>query len=349
MKIAIVVSTFPPYRGGMGNAAAAHADALRARGHEVTVFSPETSRAWFRWGNAAVLPDAISRAQEFDVVLLEYPCFGTAELLALRRTNNLVLYYHMDVVGRGIFKLIFSLHRRLVLPFILRRARRIMVSSWDYARASYLTAIPPTGAWDQKVVVVPLAVDTNRFTPAPLTTNGRRVLMIGGLDRPHYFKGLTVLLRAMRDVPGATLTVVGDGELRGVYEKQAYDFGITDRVRFIGRVQDDTLPDVYRAADVLILPSTDRSEAFGLVLLEAQACGVPVIASDLPGVRTALENGTTGFLVPPGDVAALSSAIRTLLDDPSRRETLGTTAREYIVSKFDNRLLGERLERALSS
>ena len=95
--------------------------------------------------------------------------------------------------------------------------------------------------------------------------------------------------------------VGGDGEWRTEYEAQARA-SLGDRVRFVGDVADETLPDYYRAADALALPSIDRTEAFGLVLLEALACGTPVVASRLPGVRTLVDDGRTGFLVDPGDL-----------------------------------------------
>lgn len=327
MEIA-VISPVPVAAGGIGRAADAHARLLRERGHAVTLFAPGTTRS-FRFRNAAFMPDAIRRARDFDAVLLEYPCFGTAELLALRRPRNLVLYYHMDVVGRGLYQPLFALHRRLLLPLIIFAARRVLVSSLDYARTSFIAG--------HEVREVPLGVDTSRFSPGTVRPDGRTVLFVGGLDRAHYFKGLDVLMRAMQNVSDAKLVVVGDGPLRAEYERRAV------RTTFPGRVSDEQLPDVYRQADVLVLPSVDRSEAFGFVLLEAQACGVPVIASDLPGVRTALEEGKTGLLVPPGDAAALAGAIRTLLGDASRRRAMGHAARAF-AEKFDWKIVGDRLD-----
>lgn len=359
MKIAIVVSSFPPYAGGMGNAAAAHARLLRERGHEVAVFSPQTSRARFHFGHAALLPDAVRRAAEFDVVLLEYPFFGTAEPLLLSSPwdrgrmkvgDRVVVYYHMDVIGRGLLRPLFAMHRRFVLPRVMRSAHRILVSSFDYARTSLLSSLPCYEAWEceGRIVKVPLGVDTKRFTPGT-PRGGSNILFVGALDRQHYFKRLPVLLRALADVPHATLMIVGDGDMRLQYERLAQRRGIAGRVTFRGRVGDDELPSVYRASDVLVLPSTDQSEAFGTVLLEAQACGVPVIASDLPGVRTAFEDGKTGLRVPPGDVASLASAITSLLDDPARRRSMGAAAREYVTARFDEKIVGDRLNSVMLS
>lgn len=359
MKIAILVSSFPPYAGGIGNAAVAHARMLRERGHEVAVFSPQTSHARFHFGHAAVLPDALRRASEFDAILLEYPFFGTAEPLLVSSPWNrgrmkvgdrVVVYYHMDVVGQGLMRPLFALHHRFLFPRMMQSARRVLVSSLDYARTSFLSSLPCYEAWecDGRIAEVSLGVDTTRFTPGT-SLGGRNILFVGALDRQHYFKGLPVLLQALADVPNAMLTVVGDGNRRQEYERQARELGVAERVKFCGRVADDELPSVYRAADLFVLPSTDRSEAFGIVLLEAQACGVPVVASDLPGVRTAFVDGQTGLRVPPGDVASLARAITSLLDDPERRWSMGVAAREHVTARFDEKIIGDKLNSVMLS
>lgn len=346
MEIA-VISPVPASAGGMGRVADAHARLLRERGHSVTMFAPGTTRA-IRIGNAAFMPDAIRRARAFDVVLLEYPCFGTAELIALRRSRNLLVYYHMDVVGRGLWRFVFDLYRRMLLPMILKRARQVFVSSMDYAQSSYLAALPCSRALKHEGVMreVPLGVDTTRFFFETTQSDSRTVLFVGGLDRAHYFKGLVVLLRAISSVPKAKLVVVGDGDSRSWYEMCARRFGLTGRVEFLGWVADDALPTVYRQADILVLPSLDRSEAFGMVLLEAQASGVPVIASDLPGVRTALIPGKTGILVPPNDPTQLMFEISWLLNDPVRRALMGRAARAFAEAR-DWRVICSKLEQAL--
>ena len=162
-------------------------------------------------------------------------------------------------------------------------------------------------------------------------------LFVGALDRAHYFKGLSLLLRAFKfvdsgsrqrrvrndtnvaapapdrdPVSGMTesprLVVVGTGELLNAYKKEAAHLGIADRVTFTGGVTDEELARWYAGARAEILPSTDRSEAFGIVLIEAMACGTPVIASDLPGVRTVVERVHGGVLVPVGIASSLRGA-----------------------------------------
>ena len=106
---------------------------------------------------------------------------------------------------------------------------------------------------------------------------------------------------------------------------------------FVGRVDDDEKARLYRTSDVFVFPSLDRSEAFGLVALEAQASGTPVVASDLDGVRTVVRDGETGRLVPPGDEGALAAAIVWMMEHPVERKAMGERARRVVVERYDLR------------
>jgi len=305
---------------------------------------------------------------EFDLLHLHYPCFGNAAVvhkaLWLGAKTPLIVSYHMDAVGRGIRKPVFWFHQKFLAPRLLRRAKKIVVASRDYAEHSLLAKHPELMT---KVVEIPFGIDTKRFSPSPLTLSplGRggnislpvgegdregqaptmslrgagatkqthSILFVGGLDEQHYFKGLDVLLQALTKVPGATLTIVGSGELQRDYARRANALKIGERVFFAGKVSDKDLPDFYRAADLLVLPSIDRSEAYGIVLMEAAASGIPSVASALPGVRTVVKDNETGLLVPPGDVDALASAINRLLVDTSCRQKMGATARIFAESR----------------
>jgi glycosyltransferase involved in cell wall biosynthesis len=122
--------------------------------------------------------------------------------------------------------------------------------------------------------------------------------------------------------------------LRPSYERLAVSLGLQDRVRFVGRLNDVDVPLFYRSLDLCVFPSTSSAEAFGLVALEAQGCGIPVIASDLPGVRTVIQDGKTGLLVKPNDKRALAQAIDEILRDPDRRRLMGERARQNVLERF---------------
>lgn len=341
VRVAHVTPVFPPYRGGMGTVAYHQAEALARLGVDVTVFTPAMSpprrippgvqvvelRPAAYFGNAACLPQIIGRCRDFDIVHLHYPFFGTAEILAAWRLAGappLVVQYQMDVVGDGWKAPLFRWHRRLVFPMILRAADQILVTSLDYAESSrFLRARMPS--LDEKVTVLPAGVDTAAFSPRDRAAARRAlglpdtplVFFLSRLDRAHYFKGLHILVRSLRRVPDVTLVIGGDGELRRRYERHAAKH-LGNRALFVGDIDDADLPSYYAAANVFVLPSIDRTEAFGLVLLEAMACGTPVVASRLRGVQTLVEDGDSGYLVPAGNEAELAEKIATVIADRER-------------------------------
>lgn len=375
MKIAVVVSTFPPYHGGMGNAAFSTAVGLARLGHAVEVFCPAMPKAgtprpvpfavhrlkpWARFGNSAFLPQLVSRLGGFDLINLHYPFYGGAEVVGLwkaagRKRPPLVLSYQMDNFGRGLRGWALGFHARRVRPAIFRAADRVIALTYDYLEHS-------AGREDyrrtpSKFAAVPLPVDTARFAPRAkdpgilgrlgLAGSDKVVLFVGGMDRPHAFKGVGFLLDAWRRLgaAGTKLVLVGQGDLRQTYIDRAAALGLTERAVFADPVENEDLPQMYDLADLVVLPSLDRSEAFGLVLLEAMASGRPVIASDLPGVRSVFKDGREGSLFPAGDEQAFLDKLRGLLADAGLRARMGAAGRDRAVSDYAQEVVWRRLER----
>lgn len=306
-------------------------------------------------GNAGVLPSLFHRLSGFDLVHLHYPFFGGAEPVivrkAMRPDQGLVMTYHMDAAADGMKGALFSAHRRLLFPWLVNRVDRILVSSLDYAKHSALAELEV----DDRIEEHPFGVDLERFHPGDESELRERhqiphktpvLLFVGGLDVAHAFKGLPQLMEALEGIveDDWQLVVVGDGNLKETYRAQAKDKGLESRVIFTGSVSHEDLPRYYRLADFHLLPSTKRAEAFGLVSLEAAASGIPTIASDLPGVRTVVEDGATGLLVPPGHVEALKRAILVFLEQVDLRERLGLSARKNAEQKYAWDPLIDRLE-----
>jgi len=331
MKVIHLSCVRPPQIGGIGRVASTEVELLKARGIDASLV---TVPALWSYGNtAAPFPFALDRAlRGADIVHLHYPFYGTSEFVVLlkwlKRVKHLVLTLHMDATHQGIKGTILDFHRAVFQPFELNAADALLVSSKDYAAHSSFAP------WKDKVIELPFGVDEKRFSPIG-KPHGKTVVFVGGMDRPHAFKGVDVLLRAFAELPqDARLVLVGDGELRSGYEKLAKELGIGERVTFLGRVSDAELPDVYRSADMLAFPSVTGAEAFGLVALEAQACGIPVVASDLPGVRTVVDDKVTGFLSPAGDAKELAAHLRLILENPGMAEEFGRAARERVLKSF---------------
>lgn len=349
MRVVHLSCVAPPDVGGIGSVAWRTVTGLRARGLDASLWAPiplvgsqdpsydrqfvKRLRPLWRVGNASVLPGVREVFNEADVVHLHYPFYGVAEQLLLTRPPKpVVVTFHMDAYAGDARDYAFAAHRALLQSTMLNHASRVLVSSLDYGHHSSI------GSWMarhmDRVHELPFAVDTDVFTPGPRTPERfglseatAVVSFVAGLDAAHVFKGLPVLMDALVELEGVHALIVGAGDRRTSYEALATEKGIRHRMTFLGRVDATTLRDVYRTAHVHTFPSTTSAEAFGLVALEAQACGCPVIASDLPGVRTVVKREETGVLVPPHDVPALALAIRSLLEDTTRRERMSVQAR----------------------
>lgn len=347
MRVAHLACVAPPEIGGIGRVAADEVSHLRTQGVEAILFAPQGPDAvidpsirplasrW-RFGNAAAIPLAPILAWKPDVLHLHYPFYGTAEpLLWSQPTLPVVVTFHMDATPSGWKGIVTRIHQRILQPRLLTHAARILVSSYDYAEQSSLATLLPV--FTDRVRELPFAVDTEIFCPIP--TQQRAVpelLFVGGMDEAHHFKGIPQLLRALSQIKDVAwhLTLVGDGALRASYEELAQQVGIATRLHFRGRISASELVAFYQGADLLLFPSTTAAEAFGLVALEAQSCGVPVIASDLPGVRTVVRHEETGLLVPPGDEGALRRAITRLLKEEALRHALGVAARKRVEATY---------------
>ena len=186
-----------------------------------------------------------------------------------------------------------------------------------------------------RVRVIRNGIDMTRFAPSPARDGAvTRGPIIGTLARLIPSKGIRILLDAiphlLQKYPEALLLVGGGGEEQEALERQARALGIADRVVFVGPVQDPR--DFYRRLDVFVLPSLD--EAFGLVVLEAMAMGLPVIGTRVGGVPEVLTHGVNGWLVEPGDSAVLAAGLRTLWADPILRRRVAEEGRRTAV-RFD--------------
>ena len=190
-------------------------------------------------------------------------------------------------------------------------------------------------------------IDTSLFrptTPDPdiVRTDGTPLLLWVGRLQP--WKGVDVALRALREIPQAYLMIVGDGETRADLERLAQELGLAERVRFLGALPRERLPSIYAAAD-LLLATSFASETFGIGLVEAQACGLPVVASRFGGFPEVIDEGRTGLLVPPRDPAALAAAVRSLIDDPERRRAMADAAPGW-AAQFSWSAVADRVEAA---
>jgi rhamnosyl/mannosyltransferase len=239
--------------------------------------------------------------------------------LASGHRGPLVITYHSDTVKQKVLGRMFE----PLLNAALRRSAAIIATS-----PNYLATSPVLQVFRDRCQVIPYGIDTTQFEQCDPEAV-RRVRerfgerMVISVGRLVYYKGFEVLIRAMAEVRGK-LVIVGDGPLRGELQSLAARLGVADKVVFAGEIDNAGMPPYYHAADLFALASVARSEAFGIVQIEAMAAGLPVVNTSLDsGVPFVSLDGETGLTVPPSDPQALAGAINRLLDDAGLRKSLG--------------------------
>ena len=344
---------YPPTTGGIEQ----HMNLLckrLARDVDVTVLVPSRSRRRLQeredgvqllrvpeFGRYASVPLCPTMPVELrrlrpDIVHIHFPNpMGDLAYLMSGCQAPLIITYHADIIKQRVFVPSY----RPILRWLFDRAQRIIVASAEYMASSQFL-----GCYRGKCTIIPYGVDLGglalRDGEAAAVEALRRSLGIGtplvlfvGVLR--YYKGLDVLLQAMAKVRRGRLVIVGRGPERATLEAIAAQLGVAGRVIFTGEVSEARLRVLLHAADVFVLPSIDRCEAFGIAQLEAMACGAPVVSTDLPtGVRFVNRDGETGVLVPPRDPDALAEALNRLSHAPELRSRLGQTARARIEAEF---------------
>jgi rhamnosyl/mannosyltransferase len=343
MRIIHVYKDYYPVLGGIENTikvlAEGHADA----GHDVSVLvcnrGFQSVRA-MRNGVSVIQPGRLTTMASMPLSLRQwialaglhpdvihvhspYP-LGEVGVWLLKRRTPFVITYHSDVVRQqGWLRLYGPLFRR-----VLQRADRIMPTSPQYLETS-----PWLAPVRDRCAVVPLGVDAQRFIPPPAPFEGPPTLLFVG--RLRYYKGLDTLLRAMVELPDVQLKVVGSGPMEMEWRALSASLGVEHRVTFLGEVPDARLPALYRRAHLFVLPANARSEAFGMVLLEAMASGLPCVSTEVgTGTSWVVRDGVTGRVVPPEAPGVLAAAIERLLQDPARLRAMGEAARARVELEF---------------
>lgn len=264
--------------------------------------------------------------------------FGELSFLASRARSPMVASFHADIVGRSALRPMFR-------PFqqrFLKRAVRIAVSN-----PRLLASSRALKSHIDRAVMIPYGVDLQEWQLRPPAADDIRSRYPGPLllflGRLVYYKGVEVLLKAMHSLE-ATLLIVGVGPLRPELQSVTRQLALDEKVAFIGEVPDEERAAYYHAADLFVLPSTSRAEAFGLSMLEAMACGTPALSTEV-GTGTSWLNlpGKTGLVVRPGDPAALAGAVKIMLADKEKLSEMGEAAVSRVVEHFTRDLMLSRI------
>jgi len=358
MRIAVVVNTFPPYWTGVGLASMNLAKALIDLGLEIEIFIPKAVEnkdydygemivnrlpAILRFGHAPLVPGYL-KIKDFDAIHLHFPYYFGAELISLVsmfRGIPVFITYHNDVIKPGIIGSIVDGHSHYIAPRILQRAAKIFIMSEEFLSDSIGLNFMNN---HDNVIVIPQGVDTNKFNPnisksmirdnLNISQDKIIILFVRSLDKSHHNTGLSDLIQAVKLLgENYHLIVVGEGELRAPHEAFSVELGLGDQVHFLGGVPNDQLPGIYRASDIFTLPSLETENA-SVAILEAMACGIPVVATNLGGTKKLVLHNNEGLLVPPNVPQTLAEAIGELGEDYEKRRRFGIAASNKVETEM---------------
>jgi glycosyltransferase involved in cell wall biosynthesis len=367
MRILHIGKYYPPVNGGMERFLSDLVTAQRAAGHDVGVLVHRDKAGedrddptwlmrcpvWIKLFFAPISPAfpfwlsrAVKRLRP-EVLHLHMPNLSAFWALLLPTTRDLpwVIHWHADVeLSRRTLRFAYP-HYQLFERALLERAECIVVTS-----SQYLEASRPLHQWRHKCHVVPLGVDPGRL-PAVDPAEGDRYWQREGLrllavGRLSYYKGFETLMRATVTDRGHELIIVGEGEERPKLERILEDAGRPPWVRLLGKADDATLLRLMASCDLYCLPSRERTEAFGIVLMEAMRYAKPLLVSDLQGsgVTWVARDGENAVIVPPDDVSAWRAALDELAVSPVRRKALGQAGQERYLRDFDIGKVAARLD-----
>jgi glycosyltransferase involved in cell wall biosynthesis len=346
MRICFVNSFYPPYIGGAERYVSSIAKKLSEMGHDVTVYCASKplhagesydgkvrvvrmkTPMMFYGTPITVFPESFFK-EDYDIIHANFPSpylAAASSFLSKLKNTPSILTWHNDLPSITKTARVLVGFHDLASPLYLNNFRKIIATTRIYAERSKILK-----RFADKVVVIPNGVDTSKFNPNVKGDRIREkydlkdkavVLFVSALTPWHKYKGLDYLLRAFATArkknSSLALIIVGTGGLLPYYKKLAGELGI-DAVVFAGMVNDEELPEYYAACDFLILPSIDSSEGFGIVLLEAMACGKPVIGSAVGGIVEVVEDGKNGLLISPKKEDELAEKILLLAGDEALR------------------------------
>lgn len=368
MRILHIGKFYPPFAGGMEHFLADLLPSQQALGLEVAALVHHEGPGW-RGSIPAKgdLPPLIYRApclgrilyvplsptfpwwlnrviRDFapDLLHLHLPNTSAFSAFLLPRARRLpwIVHWHADVVASTIDRrlaLAYGLYR----PFeqrLLRRSQAVIATSPSYLAASQ--ALQP---WRNRCVTIPLGLDPGRLQlpdteglVQALTLWGDASLRVLAIGRLTYYKGHEVLIRASASLPGVRTLIVGGGEYRQRLERLIQTLNLDGSVQLTGYLSEAEIAALLASCDLVCLPSLERTEAFGLVLLEAMRYAKPVVVSDIPGSGAPwlVRRAQNGLLSHPGDVRSLVAALTELQAYPERRQQLGVAGALALEQEF---------------
>ena len=298
----------------------------------------ESGRPWGLPWSWSMMTRWRTLLKDYDLIHFHQPWpFAECLYLLLGQKTRAITTYHLDLVRSPMVVSLYRMLLRLFFP----RMHSIVATSDAYVRSSQI--LPH---YLQQVAVIPIGIDFQAKAPSSLDSVrawharfGPQFFLFLGSFR--YYKGLDVLLQAAQQV-NAPIVLLGGGLLYEQMQAKASEYGVLDRVHFLGSVSELDKWALLNACTALILPSTSRAEAFGICLLEAMLCAKPLVTTEL-GTGTSWVNlhEETGYVVSPNDSQALAKAMNHYLNDPTLAEKHGQAGRARLEALFTADAMGQ--------
>lgn len=303
---------------------------------------------WGRAFSSPLAPAFVPWLKRLDSDILHFHMpnpMGELACLLARPSGRITATYHSDIVRQKISGLFYRPFQKRFLD----RALSIMPTTARYVETS--DTLRP---YSEKCSPLPLGIPLENMEATPESEafsakiqqqfpDDFRIVFVGVL---RYYKGLSFLIQALAQLPQKVRLVLGgDGPERQSLQRLAKELNVTARVHFLGRLEDGEVTGLLRAGHVFCLPAHLRSEAFGLCQIEAMACGLPVVSTNLPtGVPEVNAHGESGLVVEPANPEALSRALKELMERPEWRKELGEKAQQRAREKYSAQKMGEALK-----
>ena len=363
MRIVQTPARFYPYSGGVESYVHDLSRELVKLGHEVSVICADESgvgdgvidgvrvkRLSYigKIANTNITPELPYELwkEKFDIIHTHLPTPWSADWSAIvskMKKRLLVVTYHNDIMGFGVAGYIAQLYNKTMLKLVLGKADKIIVTNKKQLSSPFLRD------YAEKIMVIPSGIDTEKFRPVKANKQKNSIFFLSVLDRYHRYKGLDYLLSALKivkeEVRDVKLIVGGGGELLTHYREMASSLGLKNNVKFVGYIPQDEIIGYYNGSELFVLPSTSQAqEGFGIVLLEAMACGLPIVATDIVGMADEIEKNKAGVVVRPREIDSLADAILASL----KNNKGGVNARK-LAQKYDWGVITTRISKIYSS
>lgn len=351
MRILVILNYYFPYVSGLSEYARLLCEEMVKCGNDVTVLASNHDKLlqeevldgvrvvrapiWFKISKGIISPKfiiwAAKYAKQADVVQMHLPMLEAGIISLLVKSDKTICTYHCDInLPDGFMNHIITKIMDISHHIALRRARCVAVNTIEYMRSSRVAA-----SYGAKMKEIPPPI--KRFPSVDKSDHDK--FRIGFCGRVVEEKGIDILIKAFellqKERENVVLVIGGDYKTvagGSVYPrlKQYIDAHHIENVRFLGKIPEEKMSNFYAAMDVFVLPSINSLESFGMVQVEAMVCGTPVIASDLPGVRTVVQNTGMGLICKRGSAENLKDCFVQIMDN----HTLYYRSREVIEKRY---------------